>query len=334
MPDDLKTKASNLASLSRAQLRAISQDFRNPDDVQEEARRLIGQIDDQALAAAVANFDAATPIFANLTQQFVNLTSLARKTPGGDAVGTLAPIVRQMGDLVSAIADVAPERLPPAGSEQGQDALPAAAAAVAQSAPAPGTVNTSRKLSDIAGEYTAMFAAAAIDQNRLAAIDRLAKLLVSFQPTYEKLQADLHIPWYFIGLIHCMESNFNFGTHLHNGDSLMHRTMNVPAGRPPVGIADPPFAWTTSATDALTQKGFQTQTNWTLPALLFRLEQYNGFGYRMRGRSTPYLWSFSDLYVRGKFVKDRVFDPDAVSKQCGAAVLLKRLVERKDVMLP
>jgi lysozyme family protein len=145
---------------------------------------------------------------------------------------------------------------------------------------------------------------------------------------------DLRIPWHFIGLIHCMESNFNFGTHLHNGDSLMHRTVNVPKGLPSVEVADPPFAWTTSATDALTRKGFQTQTNWSLPAQLFRLEQYNGFGYRMRGKASPYLWSFSDRYTGGKFVKDGVFDPAAMSKQCGAAILLKRLIVRGDVVRP
>jgi lysozyme family protein len=333
MSDDLQTQASNFASLSRAQLRAISQDFHNPDDVQTAARNLIDQISDAQLAASVADFNAATPLFTDLTQQLVALTSLARKTPGGDTVATLSPIVRQAGDLMGAIADVPRDRLPAAGSDEGQDGLPAGGQTLAQDAPSPGTVNTSRKLADIAGEYSAMFAAAGIDDARSAVVDKLAKLLVSFRPTYEKLQADLTIPWYFVGLIHCMESNFNFGTHLHNGDSLMHRTANVPTGRPQAGIADPPFAWTTSATDALTLKGFQTQTDWSVPALLFRLEQYNGFGYRLRGRSSPYLWSFSDRYVRGKFVKDGVFDPDAVSKQCGAAVLLKRLIARGNVVI-
>jgi lysozyme family protein len=41
---------------------------------------------------------------------------------------------------------------------------------------------------------------------------------------------------------------------------------------------------------------------------------------------TPYLWSFSSLYEKGKFVADGVFDPAAVSKQCGAAVMLKAVL--------
>jgi lysozyme family protein len=33
--------------------------------------------------------------------------------------------------------------------------------------------------------------------------------------------------------------------------------------------------------------------------------------------------SFSNLYSKGKFVQDGHFDPNAVSKQCGAALMLK-----------
>jgi lysozyme family protein len=57
--------------------------------------------------------------------------------------------------------------------------------------------------------------------------------------------------------------------------------------------------------------------------MLYLLEKYNGLGYRMRGVPTPYLWSFSNLYEKGKFVQDGRYDPEAVSKQCGAALMLK-----------
>jgi lysozyme family protein len=335
MADDLQTRVSNLASLSLSQLRAISEDFRHPDEVQEAARELINHISDARLRAAVANFTAATPVFADLTQRFVELTTLARTKPGGDAVGTLSPIIRQLGEIFETVTGVERDRLPPAGSDEGQDGSVAPQrSATSAPPPPPGTVSTSRKLSEVASEYFRMFDEAVMDASKKTSIDRLATVLVSFRATYEKIQTDLKIPWHFVGLIHCLESNFNFGTHLHNGDSLMHRTVNVPKGRPLAQMADPPFAWTTSATDALTMKGFHTQIDWSLPAQLFRLEQYNGFGYRMRGKATPYLWSFSDRYTGGKFVKDGVFDPAATSKQCGAAVLLKQLIARGDVVRP
>lgn len=326
MPIDLVTQAANLNALSISQLRTISEDFRHPQEVQEAARRLIEKISDVKLQAAVVAFDANTRVFTGLTQEFVELTTLARKSPGGDAVATVTPIVRQLGDMFSALLELPTEPHVAAGSSAGEPGDPGTPAIPTGSPPAVGTVSTSRKLSEIAGEYLAMFEAANIDAEKLPIVVKLAQTLNSFRSTYEKLQESLGIPWYFVGLIHCMESNFNFGTHLHNGDSLMHRTVRVPKGRPFPDIADPPFAWVTSATDALTMLGFQTQVDWSLPAQLFRLEQYNGFGYRMRGRATPYVWSFSDRYTQGKFIADGVFDPNAISKQCGAAIVLKQMI--------
>jgi lysozyme family protein len=201
-------------------------------------------------------------------------------------------------------------------------------------APPPGTATDSTTLSAIAGEYVAMFRAMSVIADKATAVDRQCQRLVAFRSEYEKVGSLLNIPWYFIGLIHGMESNFNFGLHLHNGDPLNLRTSHVPAGRPPHDVADPPFAWSTSAIDALRLKGLQTKADWSLPAILFRLEQYNGFGYRRRGLATPYLWSFSDRYRSGRFVRDRVFDPAATSKQVGAAVMLLRLVQQGRVALP
>jgi len=63
--------------------------------------------------------------------------------------------------------------------------------------------------------------------------------------------------------------------------------------------------------------------------LLFAFESYNGFGSRRNGINTPYLWSFSNHYTKGKFIRDHVFDPEAVSDQAGAAVLLRRINERQ-----
>ena len=113
--------------------------------------------------------------------------------------------------------------------------------------------------------------------------------------------------------------------HLHNGDPLQARTVHVPAGRAAAG--SPPFTWRQSAMDALTMKGFHNVSDCSMPRMLYLLEKYNGFGYRMRRVPTPYLWSFSNLYEKGKFVQDGRFDPEAVSKQCGAALMLKAVTE-------
>jgi cephalosporin hydroxylase len=65
--------------------------------------------------------------------------------------------------------------------------------------------------------------------------------------------------------------------------------------------------------------------------ICFKLEGFNGFGSRFKGIHTPYLWSFSNHCTAGKFVADGVFSPTAISRQCGAAVILRRLLEMKAI---
>jgi len=149
---------------------------------------------------------------------------------------------------------------------------------------------------------------------------------------YEAVGQQLGIPWYFIGAIHSLEAGFNFSAHLHNGDPLRRRTVQVPAGRPK--IWNPPTDWAASAADALTMLHFDGQSDWSLAQMLYRLEKYNGFGSRRHGIETPYLWSFSNVYEKGKYVRDGVWDPKAVSRQCGAGVIMKALIAKGAVTAP
>jgi lysozyme family protein len=158
-----------------------------------------------------------------------------------------------------------------------------------------------------------------------------------YRKKYEAVGSKLSIPWYFVGIIHSLEAGFNFKGHLHNGDPLTARTVQVPKGRPPTG--NPPFDWVDSAVDALTMHNFQNQTDWSLPRMLYRWEMYNGFGYRGRKVPSPYLWSFTNRYGKpeapgGKYVADGHFDSNAVSLQCGAAGFLLELVKSGEITLP
>ncbi|ATC26681.1 hypothetical protein EIB18_02955 [Caulobacter vibrioides] len=155
------------------------------------------------------------------------------------------------------------------------------------------------------------------------------KKLLAFKSRYEPLAQQTRIPWFVIGAIHALEGSFDFTTHLHNGDPLSARTVRVPAGRPATG--SPPFTWEQSALDALTRQQLTGLADWSLPATLYRLERYNGFGSRRQGINTPYLWSFSTHYLKGKFVRDHVYDPEAISKQCGAALMIKALADSGDI---
>lgn len=135
------------------------------------------------------------------------------------------------------------------------------------------------------------------------------------------------MPWWFVAVIHGLEASFDFSKHLHNGDPLSSKTVNVPKGRIPG--QNPPYTWEESAHDALTMPGkqYDKAEDWSMAAILWRLEGYNGYGYRMyRGIHSPYLWAGTNHYTRGKYTSDGVWSSTAVSKQAGAAGVIKLLL--------
>lgn len=176
-------------------------------------------------------------------------------------------------------------------------------------------------------QYQLFYESCLIRPDRAAAVGEIVAKLRQNTRRYEAVGKTLGVPWYVVGIIHSLEAGMNFDRHLHNGDPLSERTTRIPAGRPKTG--NPPFTWEASASDALGGQGFGTWKDWSIPAILFKLEEYNGFGYRNRNPplNSPYLWSFSNHYTRGKYVADGSFSSTAASTQCGAGVLLKRLLD-------
>lgn len=160
-------------------------------------------------------------------------------------------------------------------------------------------------------------------------VKHTAKRILEHKETYQEVVEGTKVSWQFVGVIHYREGDLDFTTHLHNGDSLKARTKNVPSGRPIDG--KPPFTWQESAKDALfTLKKLDTYTEWDLPHILFRLEAYNGLGYKNYHPevNSPYLWSGTNFYTKGKYASDGKFDADLVDKQLGAALLFKYLTDK------
>lgn len=176
-------------------------------------------------------------------------------------------------------------------------------------------------------EYRFLFDTCIISEKKFSEIDEVTSKMVNSKATYDTVANTTNIPWNFIAIIYCMEGSLSFKKHLHNGDPLTAKTVQVPKGRPVTG--KPPYTWEESAIDALTIEGFTTKTDWSISGMLSSFEKYNGMGYRKRGIHSPYLWSFSNHYTKGKFTNDGVFDSNAVSKQVGAAVLLRRMSEKQ-----
>lgn len=141
---------------------------------------------------------------------------------------------------------------------------------------------------------------------------------------YKVVEQLTGVPWYVTAVVHYRESSLNFKRHMHNGDPLTARTVHVPAGYPKKGT--PPFTWVESAIDALKLKSWHTCSDWSIENTLSLMERYNGLGYKKKGLPSPYIWSWSDNYKKGKYIADGRFDPEVVDKQCGTAVLLKLLI--------
>lgn len=153
-------------------------------------------------------------------------------------------------------------------------------------------------------------------------IDRYANRIIANRARYEEVSAKTGVPWAFIGALHYRESALNFNTHLHNGDSLKAKTVHVPKGRPE---GEPPFTWEVSAIDALEYEKFKDLPSWTIEEVCERAEHYNGMGYHNMGKVSPYLFSGTNLYVRGKYSSDGHYDSGMVDQQLGVIPLYMRV---------
>ena len=145
----------------------------------------------------------------------------------------------------------------------------------------------------------------------------------------EKMRPDPSVPARVIFVLHGRESTWSFRKHLHEGSPLTGRTRWVPKGRPKSG--SPPFTFEESAEDALYKLKDMENWDWSdLHPLLQNIERYNGLGYQKYHKDvpSPYLWSGTSIYSRGKYVADGRFSKLAVDKQIGCAAILKRMKER------
>lgn len=172
--------------------------------------------------------------------------------------------------------------------------------------------------------YSEMYLEAQISPGKLGELRVICDRIKQNKARYEAVAKDVgDIPWWFVAVIHQMEGGGSFSTHLHNGDPLTARTIQVPKGRPLAGC--PPFTWEESAVDAMKLMRYDKVTGWDIETSLNRLEKYNGLGYKKRGVPSPYLWSYTQFYKSGKFVADGKYDPSAVSKQAGCVSIMKSL---------
>ncbi|RXT48938.1 peptidoglycan-binding protein [Bradyrhizobium betae] len=153
-----------------------------------------------------------------------------------------------------------------------------------------------------------------------------ANTAIKSKDIYKQIEDKTDVPWWFVAILHSREASFNFNKYLGNGQPLNRMTTIVPKGHGPF------TSFAEGAVDALRHEGFIGARDWGVARTMFRLEQYNGFGYRGRGINSPYLWSGSNIYGPpeqrgGKFVGDGDFSSGEVDKQLGAATILRAMME-------
>lgn len=189
-----------------------------------------------------------------------------------------------------------------------------------------------KDFSDLQSEYENLWATMSISPEHAADVDAIARRLIKYRPRYEAVEKTTGVPWPVIAALHNRESDADFTTQLAQGDPLNRVSHNEPDGRGPFDT------WEEGALDALvTLKHLDKVPDWTAARICYEVERYNGFGYRDFHPTvkSPYLWSFSNQYTKGKYVSDGRFDENTVDKQCGALPIIKRIMElRADVKPP
>jgi lysozyme family protein len=135
---------------------------------------------------------------------------------------------------------------------------------------------------------------------------------------YQAVSAKTGVPWVVVAVIHERESSQDWTGSLAQGDPWNRVSVHVPTGRGPFR------SWEDAAIDALVNCAPHVADNkdWSIGGTLTRLEEYNGLGYASRGVASPYLWAGTDQYRSGKYIRDGVYDSDAIDSQPGCASLL------------
>jgi lysozyme family protein len=150
----------------------------------------------------------------------------------------------------------------------------------------------------------------------------VAKSLVAAKSRYLTIEKFTGVPWYIVAVIHERESSQSWKGSLAQGDPWNEVSIHVPKGRGPFQ------SWEAAAIDALINCSPYAAKNhdWSVGGSLTVLEEYNGLGYAARGIPSPYVWSGTNVYIKGKYVRDGVFNPDVVDVQLGCAGLLLAMI--------
>ena len=162
-------------------------------------------------------------------------------------------------------------------------------------------------------EYNNLLARMRITRHAEATI--IAGKLLQFvkEGKYAEVSEKLGIPQLFIATSFEREASSDFRLSPAQGDPWNEVSRHVPKGLGPYQ------SWMASAISTYTSERLDQigKENWTWARLCYEGELFNGFGYRAHGVHTPYDWSGTSNYARGKFTGDHRFDFTVADQQLG-----------------
>jgi lysozyme family protein len=205
-------------------------------------------------------------------------------------------------------------------------------------------------LDSLKAKNAARWEAMHVDSRRIPTFDAYARRLIdpAAKARYIGVQERLRelgykpVPWWFIAIVSVREYGGppHWDKQLGQGNPLDRVSWLEPIGRGPFfphagdftpapGDVKPGNdAWTRGCLDALIDCNPKSALwpDWSPGGVLTQFEMYNGLGYAQMGKPSAYVWSGSNQYVSGKYIRDHVYDPNEVDVQVGCAPLLARMM--------
>ena len=172
-------------------------------------------------------------------------------------------------------------------------------------------------------EYTHLLSLMRV--TRTSEVDATATRLLGYiKQYYAEASEKTGVPAIWLATVGEREGGTSiFRSYFGNGDPLTRPTRDVPRGRGPFS------SFEAGLLDSLHYDHIDTgnPNPWTWAWALYRGEGWNGFGPRGHGKHTGYLWSGTNIYTGGKYVRDGVWDASANDEQLGIVPVMARLVE-------
>lgn len=179
-------------------------------------------------------------------------------------------------------------------------------------------------------QYAKQINTMSIIPSRRSEFEQFARYAIAHKNIYLEIEQGSNVPWPATAVTHKRESDAQdkqgnplFTSYLGNGQSLSRVTTIEPPGRGPFSDHDGHSAFYWGALDAYHIDGLdKVVPPWPIEKILFWEETFNGQGYHNMGIPSPYIWGGTSIQVRGKYVRDRVFDANEWDTQLGVAGML------------